>query len=173
MRIEDIIDDTENIISLYKDCNYEGYEGDYEGDSVCYKLDKARVSFTGVKRKIIEKLNKMQRENSTVLKKLITNPNTSSILITARHLFSKEEIEDLTKYLKEEKILLKYKIDIYAKLAANTEDVYHEVLVKASIFNFTNNCLFTFKIELVNPDDKFIINTIIHNHSAFNHMLII
>ena len=58
MRIEDIIDDTENIISLYKDCNYEGYEG----DSVCYKLDKARVSFAGVKRKIIEKLNKMQKQ---------------------------------------------------------------------------------------------------------------
>ena len=115
----------------------------------------------------------MQRENSTVLKKLITNPDTSSILITVRHLFSKEQIGDLTKYLKEEKILLKYKIDNYAKLAANTEDVYHEVLVKASIFNFTNNCLFTFKIELVNSDNKFIINTINNNHSAFNHMLII
>mgnify|MGYP003609385687 CR=1 FL=1 len=170
MRIEDIIiDDTENIISLHKDCNYEGYKG----DSACSKPDKTRVSFTGVKRKIIEKLNKMQREGSAVLKKLITNPDTSSILITARHLFSKEEIEDLAKYLKKEKILLRYKIDIYAKLAANTEDMYHEVLVKASIFNFTNNCLFTFKIELVNPDDKFIINSIIHNHSAFNHMLII
>ena len=168
------IEDTENIISLHKDCNYEGYEGNYEGDSICYKLNKARVSFTGIKRKIIEKLNKMQRENSIVLiKKLITDPNTSSILITIRYLFSKEEIGDLTKYLKEEKILLKYKIDTYAEFAANTEDAYHEVLVKASIFNFTNNCLFTFKIELVNPDDKFIINTIIHNHSAFNHMLII
>ena len=38
MRIEGIIEDTENIISLYKDCNYEGYEGDYKGDSVC--MDK-------------------------------------------------------------------------------------------------------------------------------------
>ena len=87
--------------------------------------------------------------------------------------FFKEENKDELDKLGRAPTILKYKIDVYAKLAANTEDVYHEVLVKASIFNFTNNCLFTLKIELVNPDDKFIINTIIHNHSAFNHMLII
>ena len=128
-----------------------GFNYDYDGKG----NKRTIVSFPGVKNKILEKLNKMQRTHSLTLEKLIRDPYVGSIMITVRHLFPKENIKDLEKYLKNNNILLKYKINDYSKLAPNVEDVYHHILIKASILNFTNNCLFTFGVRLVNQNDKF------------------
>lgn len=147
---------TSNIIDANTKYNIavkNGFNYDYDGKG----NKRTIVSFLGVKNKILEKLNKMQRTHSLTLGKLIRDPYVSSIMITARCLFPKENIKDLEKYLKNNNILLKYKINDYSKLASNVEDVYHQVLIKASILNFTNNCLFTFRIRLVDQNDKFII----------------
>ena len=130
-----------------------GFNHDYDGKP----YNRVIVSFPGVKNKILEKLNKMQRTHSLTLEKLIRDPYVGSIMIAIRHPFLKGYIKDLEKYLKNNNILLKYKINDYSKLAPNAKDVYHEVPIKASILNFTNNCLFTFRIRLVNQNDKLII----------------